>query len=96
VAIAFVAKQSRDGPPAGRLLGRQLDRELGDVPASKAVVRVDADRWLLMGESSGRSILVIRCSRLASRDSAITRTCLLDAAVQQAADLGGRVNNSSR
>jgi hypothetical protein len=31
---------------------RQLDRELGDVPVSKAVVRVDADRWLLMGESN--------------------------------------------
>jgi hypothetical protein len=34
---------------------RQLDRELGDVPASKAVVRVDADRWLLMGDSSSGS-----------------------------------------
>jgi hypothetical protein len=39
-----------DGSGVGPSVGRQLDRELGDVPASKAVVRVDADRWLLMGE----------------------------------------------
>jgi hypothetical protein len=45
---------------AGRSRCRQLDRELGDVPASKAVVRVGADRWLLMGESTrGANLLEV-------------------------------------
>ena len=44
---------------------RQLDRELGEVLASKAIVRLDADRWPLMGElGSGvsRSLTVARAA----------------------------------
>jgi hypothetical protein len=40
----------RTGP--ARSPCRQLDRELGDVAATKAVVRIDCDRWRLMGGST--------------------------------------------
>jgi hypothetical protein len=37
---------------SGRSQCRQRDREFGDVATSKAVVRVDGDRWLLMGDGT--------------------------------------------
>ena len=56
LTIEFVAEQSRGAATGGRAVGRQLDRELGDVWPSKAMVRRRRVRRLLLGESGSQQL----------------------------------------